>query len=271
MIAAGKEEIRQWFIEGVEKDAKYMLIVYDRMDFPDNSDSPYYAESADSAQGILRDFNNDPMCEVMEIYDLSADMEAQLAEKRTWRLPKAAKRAKTYFSASERLSSGKTRRDFVEAKNKVIIEKYFEGYTDVSVYDSALYANDDRELIDTNGVCLFTSRGTFIKTGAAVYRFDEDGGAKVNYIRLYDFEDNIYDMTLCHAETKIFEFDDTDDGKLYIEFELRYNVKYVYQPEEEDKELRIVKTFSRKHGANRFRSETSGMDFFRRENGEPGV
>jgi len=87
MIAAGMEEIRKWFVNGVERGHKYMLIVYDRMDYPHDSDSAYYANSAKAAWDKVRSFGNDPMCEVMEVYDLSADMEAQLAQKRTWNLP----------------------------------------------------------------------------------------------------------------------------------------------------------------------------------------
>ena len=86
MIAAGKEEIGKWFIKGVKQGHKYMLIVYDRMEYPDNSDSPYYANSAEDARDKVNSFRNDEMCEVMEVYDLAADMDAQLAEKRAWNL-----------------------------------------------------------------------------------------------------------------------------------------------------------------------------------------
>ena len=87
MIAAGKEDIREWFIKGVEREAQYMLIVYDSMEHLDGPDSPYYAESMERAHGIIRGFDSDPMCKIMEVYDLTADMEAQLAEKRAWHLP----------------------------------------------------------------------------------------------------------------------------------------------------------------------------------------
>jgi len=64
-----------------------MLIVYDRMDAPDEPDSPYYADSPKHAKRIYNSVSNDPFCKVMEVYDLTADMEEQLAEKRAWRLP----------------------------------------------------------------------------------------------------------------------------------------------------------------------------------------
>ena len=87
MIAAGKEDLRKWFIEGVEQGKLYMLVVYDSMEHLDGPDSPYYADSISRAHSILSAFDNDPMCKVMEVYDLTADMEAQLAVKRAWNLP----------------------------------------------------------------------------------------------------------------------------------------------------------------------------------------
>jgi len=87
MIAAGKEDIRNWFIRGVEEGQKYMLVVFDRMELPDDPDSPYYADSAKEAKRIYKSVSSDVFCSVMEVYDLSADMEEQLAEKKAWRLP----------------------------------------------------------------------------------------------------------------------------------------------------------------------------------------
>jgi len=87
MIAAGKEEIREWFRKGVETGRKYMLVVYDRMEDPDESDSPYYADSDEDAVNTYLAVSSDVFCKVIEVYDLTADMEEQLAEKRAWRLP----------------------------------------------------------------------------------------------------------------------------------------------------------------------------------------
>ena len=87
MIIAGKKEIREWFVKGVKKGKKYMLVVYDQMDAPDEVDSAYYADSDEDAVDTYRAFSSDPFCKVMEVYDLTADMEEQLAEKRAWRLP----------------------------------------------------------------------------------------------------------------------------------------------------------------------------------------
>ena len=87
MLAADKDDIREWFCKGVENGRSYMLIVYDRMEPPDEMDSPYYADSLDDAFDTYDAVSSDEFCTVMEVYDLSADMEEQLAEKRAWRLP----------------------------------------------------------------------------------------------------------------------------------------------------------------------------------------
>ena len=87
MLAAGKEEIRDWFINGVANNYKYMLIVYDQMDDPDDCDSPYYANNAKEARYIFKKMDGDVFCKVMEVYDLTAGIDEQLSERRTWRLP----------------------------------------------------------------------------------------------------------------------------------------------------------------------------------------
>lgn len=88
MIAASKSKIQEWFLSGVGNGYKYMLIIYDRMEYPDDSDSPYYCESAEDAEKAIDEFRSDALSEVMEVYDLLMDMEAQLSEKRAWHLPR---------------------------------------------------------------------------------------------------------------------------------------------------------------------------------------
>ena len=86
-MAAGKEDIRAWFEEGVADGMKYMLVVYDRMGGPDDFDSPYYYQTAKEAQKAYARLSGESLYEVMEAYDLSMNIEIQLAEKRAWHLP----------------------------------------------------------------------------------------------------------------------------------------------------------------------------------------
>ena len=87
MVAAGKEDIRRWFDRGVDEGHKYMLVVFDRMELPDDPDSPYYADSVKEVWEKYDSIGSDVFCTVMEVYDLTADREEQMAEKRAWRLP----------------------------------------------------------------------------------------------------------------------------------------------------------------------------------------
>jgi hypothetical protein len=86
MVAAGKNDIREWFVKGVRDGRKFMLIIHDQMDLPDEPDFPSYADDEADALNTYNAYSSDIFCTVMEVYDLSADMEEQLAEKRAWRL-----------------------------------------------------------------------------------------------------------------------------------------------------------------------------------------
>ena len=86
MGAAGTEEIRRWFTNGVAQGHQYMVIVFDSWDYLENPDTPHYADDKEKTQALVEKFNNDASRKVMEVYDLTADMEEQLAERRAWRL-----------------------------------------------------------------------------------------------------------------------------------------------------------------------------------------
>ena len=180
MIAAGKEDIRKWFKDGVKKGQKYMLIVYDRMDYPDDPDSPYYAEDAESAWKKLKSFRHDVMCEVMEVYDLSADMEAQLSVKRAWNMPEPPDVSGTpdSFPAGGLLSQGETRLDFMEAKNTEFIKEYFKNPENVAAYPVYVFTDDSNEYIYPICVYFLERKEATEATAAAVYRFTADGGAQ---------------------------------------------------------------------------------------------
>ena len=87
MIAAGKEEIRKWFETGVNEGRKCMLVIFDRISGADDSDVPRYYGSAEEAEEALSEYSGEELYKVAEIYDLTSDPQAQLAEKRAWHLP----------------------------------------------------------------------------------------------------------------------------------------------------------------------------------------
>ncbi len=81
-MAATKDELRRWFeVTKARPGTTHMVVLCDTYDW---SDYPYACYSRDHAQRIV-DHPGD-MQQVMEVYDLNADMEEQMAEHRAWRL-----------------------------------------------------------------------------------------------------------------------------------------------------------------------------------------
>ena len=44
-----------------------MLVVYDRMEYPDDSDYPSYADDVEEAQNKVSAYDKDELCKVMEV------------------------------------------------------------------------------------------------------------------------------------------------------------------------------------------------------------
>ena len=83
-MAATKQEIVSWFKRGVTKGATHMIVVCDTFDW---NDYPVFAKTLTEAHVQVTAHNGPNMQRVMEVYDLHADMDEQLAEHRAWRLP----------------------------------------------------------------------------------------------------------------------------------------------------------------------------------------
>ena len=88
-MATTKEDISQWFDEGVKKGATHMLVVTDTFDY---EDYPKYVMSGEDPRARYKEYldGTHSMQTVMEVYCLKQDVitkESQLAEKRAqaWR------------------------------------------------------------------------------------------------------------------------------------------------------------------------------------------
>ena len=80
------EEIKSWLESGIADGSKYVLIYCDEFDY---SDYPVYAENDDE---FWRQYDNPlhqsaNMQRLMEVYDLSMDIEKQLDEYRAMHMP----------------------------------------------------------------------------------------------------------------------------------------------------------------------------------------
>ncbi len=80
-MAASKDEIREWFLRGVKAGARYMLVVCDTFD---HDDYPSFVKPGVDVKAVVAGRNGHEMQRVMEVYDLTKDMDAQLAEFRAW-------------------------------------------------------------------------------------------------------------------------------------------------------------------------------------------
>lgn len=81
-MAATKTDLIVWFRQGVEDGYQRMIVWCDTFDYDD------YPEYSDRTGQLLRDYVDakkaNPMTQLMEVYDLTADMDAQMSESRAF-------------------------------------------------------------------------------------------------------------------------------------------------------------------------------------------
>lgn len=77
-MGTSRKDIKEWFEHGVEQKATHLLIICDTYDW---EDYPSYAYSLEQAK---KSFNSPgEMQRIMEVYNLSIDMDKQLNEHRS--------------------------------------------------------------------------------------------------------------------------------------------------------------------------------------------
>lgn len=91
-MAATRDEIAQWFREGLGQGATHLIVVCDTFDY---EDYPVYVMPGESSVDVAREHGKDDhngvptlpnadMEKVMEVYALHLGMDAQLAEDRAF-------------------------------------------------------------------------------------------------------------------------------------------------------------------------------------------
>ncbi len=71
-----KDMISQWFDNGIEEGASYMIVVCDTFDY---EDYPVFVAPDEDVDDKKRHYANLSMQKVMEVYDLCANKQTQLA------------------------------------------------------------------------------------------------------------------------------------------------------------------------------------------------
>lgn len=83
-MAASKEDIRRW-LQSAKQNAKntHVVIVTDTWDY---DDYPVNVSSDEKVQDVIANYRGKSMQSVMEVYNLSLDIEEQLFQHRVWNI-----------------------------------------------------------------------------------------------------------------------------------------------------------------------------------------
>ena len=72
-----KEDIRGWLEEGQEKGSTHVIVVVDTFDW---GDYPVHVSPSEKVREVVAKYDDKDMQRVMEVYNLSMDLEEQLSE-----------------------------------------------------------------------------------------------------------------------------------------------------------------------------------------------
>jgi len=82
-VSTSVEELGRWFDDGVERGATHLIVVCDQYDY---TDFPVYVQPGQDPTELFEQERAKPLQAVMEVYCLSMDRAAQLAERRAFHL-----------------------------------------------------------------------------------------------------------------------------------------------------------------------------------------
>ena len=80
-MATTKQDIREWLAQAKQAGATHMLVVCDSFDY---EDFPVYVSKEQDVKKVYETNDNALMQKVMEVYNLSMDIELQLKEHRAF-------------------------------------------------------------------------------------------------------------------------------------------------------------------------------------------
>ncbi len=78
-----QDDIRQWLLRGKEEGATHVIVVCDTFDY---DDYPVMVSPKQSVHEVMEEYNGKNMQKIMEVYNLSMDLEKQLNEGRSYNL-----------------------------------------------------------------------------------------------------------------------------------------------------------------------------------------
>jgi hypothetical protein len=87
MTGTTREELAEWFDEGVRQGAAFMIVAADTFSY-ENYPVYVHAGGDKTVHELAQEFEHKPMSRVMEVYALDGDKEAQIAANETWAIPR---------------------------------------------------------------------------------------------------------------------------------------------------------------------------------------
>jgi hypothetical protein len=78
-MAASRQDLSEWFDEGVSEGATHMIVVCDTFDW---EDYPVFVKG--NVESKIEHYRQAPMQKIMEVYNLSISKQEQMAERRVW-------------------------------------------------------------------------------------------------------------------------------------------------------------------------------------------
>ena len=84
-MTATRNDVRRWLDEALERGSAFLIVAVDQFDYQN-----YPLHCVDAAECTLKylGVSASSMQVVDEVYDMSLDIEEQLAEKQAWHLPR---------------------------------------------------------------------------------------------------------------------------------------------------------------------------------------
>lgn len=76
-----RDDIKNWLNDGKRQGASHMLVVCDTFDY---EDYPVYVKPENNLAEVCNRIHNVDTERIMEVYDLSMNLDKQLAEHRAW-------------------------------------------------------------------------------------------------------------------------------------------------------------------------------------------
>ena len=80
-MATSRMMIKEWLERGIEEKATHMIVVCDTFDY---DDYPVFVSADEDVREMASKFTFENMQRVMEVYNLSMDIEEQVKEQRTF-------------------------------------------------------------------------------------------------------------------------------------------------------------------------------------------